>query len=299
VRIHVIGFEYCTIEPWLASLDYLARHDVSVTWYTRETPCDHIILNDVFAAQPDIILYTGMADWDKTPSLSTFRRLRKYAPIVHISGDLSDPPYDPYLKRYGEDGTFDLTVNIDGNDEWNRHGAKGITLLSPTAPQFFDAPKPLADRPIEFGFAGGLGSPSRREIVDFLVREAGLVVKPYDNRWGSYADYARFLMDCKIVLNIPFSGSDAVRQVKGRVLEAGLAGCVLLDHVESAAKHWFNRDLELCYLEYDTPKRAAEQVRFLLQSGIADEAAANLARRVREEHSPDKFWNRVFSEVGL
>jgi hypothetical protein len=298
VRIHVIGFEYCTIEPWLASLDYLARHDVSVTWYTRETPCDHIILNDVFAAQPDIILYTGMADWDKTPSLSTFRRLRKYAPIVHISGDLSDPPYDPYLKRYGEDGTFDLTVNIDGNDEWNRHGAKGITLLSPTAPQFFADPKPLAGRPIDFGFAGGLGSPSRREIVEYLQGAAGLVVKPYDNRWGSYADYARFLQDCKIVLNIPFSGSDAVRQVKGRVLEAGLAGCVLLDHVESKSQNWLAMGHD--YFVYHDKEGAARGVKYALGGEMALQPFADrLSSWVREQHSPDRFWGRVFSEVGL
>jgi hypothetical protein len=296
VKILWASFSFMTAEPWHASLKYWAegRHDVAVCWYDYLQP-DHDLLDAAYDFRPDIILYTGMADWNKTPSLSTFRRLRKYAPIVHISGDLSDPPYDPYLKRYGEDGTFDLTVNIDGNDEWNRHGAKGITLLSPTAPQFFEGAKPLCERSIDFGFAGGLGSPSRREIVEHLQKEAGLVVKPYDNRWGSYADYARFLMDCKIVLNIPFSGSDAVRQVKGRVLEAGLAGCVLLDHVESASSHWFTPCFD--YLVYSGKEHAADAVK--VGESLLQKFAYHLSTKVREEHSPDRFWGRVFSEVGL
>ncbi len=32
-----------------------------------------------------------------------------------------------------------------------------------------------------------------------------------------------------MVLNIPFSGTEQAMQVKGRVIEAGLAGSVLLD----------------------------------------------------------------------
>jgi hypothetical protein len=296
MKILWVSFSYMTAEPWHASLHYWNRgkaNEIGTCFYDPHLD-ENMLLNSADYMRPDVILYTGMADWDKTPALSTFARLRRYAPIVHLSGDLSDPPYDPYLKRYGEDGTFDLTVNIDGNDEWNRHGAKGITLLSPTAPQFFDNPRPLADRSIDFGFAGGLGSPSRRDIVEYLQKEAGLVVKPYDNRWGSYADYARFLMDCKIVLNIPFSGSDAVRQVKGRVLEAGLAGCVLLDHVESAASKWFDPGTD--FITYTHREIAASKAEDWKE---AQWVADNLSRKVREEHSPDRFWGRIFQEVGL
>lgn len=287
-----ISWSFITGEPWHKSLEAYLGHESPIHWYDRSYPCDRGCLDAADRERPDVIIYTGMAAWEKTPTIDTFRRLGKTAPIIHISGDLSDPPYIPYLEVYNEAKCFWRSVNIDGNDEWPK-GPNDITTLSPIAPQFFTGAKPIAERPINFGFAGGYSSPSRQEIINPLVAHAGLVLKPYDHRYGTYQAYADFLMKCKIVLNIPFSGSDAVRQVKGRVLESALAGCCLLDHAESKARKWFRLPIE--FISYETPEQAAEIVRILATDPITMQwTSDNLRRRVLTEHSPDVFWPRVF-----
>lgn len=285
-----------TGEPWHASLESLHEHDISICWYDQlAQPMDRGVLDAVDRISPDVVLFTGMADWAKTPSPDTFSRIRKIRPIVHISGDLSDPPCFEFLEQYHDAGAFSITVNIDGNDEWPKWD-KDYTCLSPVAPQFFRGSPPLIERPVSLGFAGSYSSPSRAEIINHLRDHAGMVIKPYNRAYGSYQEYANFLMICKIVPNVPISGSDAVRQVKGRVLEAGLAGCCLVDHVTSKASNWFEPFQD--YFEYSTKEDAVGVIETLLKSPdtMAD-AAANLRRKIIQYHAPGHFWGRLFSRL--
>ena len=158
--------------------------------------------------------------------------------------------------------------------------------------------KDLKDRLIPFGFCGGCASPSRWEIIGWLVDNAGLQIKPREEVYGTYARYAAFMQECAITISVPFSGSDNSRQVKGRVLESGLARTVLLDHVSSAAKNYFTPGLD--YIEYENREHAAELVKMLLANlDKAQQVANNMHKRVREEHSPAIFWQRVFDAVGV
>lgn len=296
MKILWLSWSYITCEPWRASLESLRQHEISTCWYDRlPQPMDRGIMDAVDRTEPDVVLYTGMADWSKTPSSNTFRRIRSKCPIVHISGDLSDPPCHEFLYAYKDAECFTLTVNIDGNDDWPKWG-KDYTALSPTAPQFYLKQKSIGIRDIDLGFAGSFSSPSRAEIINHLRNNAGMVIKPYNQAYGSYQEYASFLMRCKIVPNVPISGSDAVRQVKGRVLESGLAGCCLVDHVTSKASAWFEPYKD--YFEYDTKESAAEVIKALLEAPeLMQEVADNLQKKILRHHSPEQFWGRLFSRL--
>jgi hypothetical protein len=240
VKILWARFSFMTSEAWVASLENIKGHEISTLIYDHFVPPDRALLDSVDAYRPDLVLYTGMADWERTPSPSTFRRIRKQAKIIHLSGDLSDPPYRPYLDRYAAEDCFDLNVNLDGNRSWER-SPMDLTTISPTSPAHYRCrnERPLVERPVAFGFAGGFASPSRAAFIHRWQAECGLVIPPRDERYGSYQAYADFLLDCRLIPNVPFSGSDNSRQVKGRVVETGLARACLLDHVESAARDWF------------------------------------------------------------
>ena len=285
-------------EPLHRGLTDLSEHDVCFHWYDRGyLPPDQGMLNAADTFKPDAIIYTSRHAGPTLASTSTFLRLRKIAPTIHMLHDGSEALWKPLLHEYREKEVFTVTVNIDGNSDWES-GPNDITALTPIAPSFYANQKPLLERPIKFGFAGGYSSPSRREIVEYLVEHAGLVIPPRNEKYGSYQAYADFLCSCQIVLNVSYTGSDNDTQVKGRVIETGLAGCVLLDNYLSKSWKWFssdrdfmsyqNKDLVPAMIGYAKTPRAADRLENL---------AANLQEQVHNKHTPAVFWPRVLERI--
>lgn len=284
----------CTAEVWHRSLPYAELY----CYDKLSNPPDRNMLDIARSSRPNVILFCGVADWSRMPSPSTLRQLREQAPVVLLSGDLSDPPWWPYLQTFRDAESFDLMVNFDGNDLWP-HKSPDFTALTPMSPTFYRrSDKLLKDRLIPFGFCGGCSSPSRYEIINHLVDHAGLQIKPREEIYGTYQRFANFMMECAIVPNVPFSGSDNARQVKGRVIESGLARCCLLDHVSSASKNWFTPGED--YIEYENREHAVALAKELSGDwGRAQRIADNLHRRVTEEYSAEKFWAKVFEAAGV
>jgi hypothetical protein len=295
------AFSLCTATPWHRSLPnakFFYYYDkVSHPPGLLPIPPDRAMLDIAAKERPDLMLFDGIADGARMPQPSTLRALRSIAPLVLLSGDLSDPPWWPYLETFKDERCFDVMVNFDGNPSWPKP-ERSLDLLTPIAHEFYPMPlKPLAQRIIQFGFAGGCASPSRWEIIGYLVDHAGLKIMPRDETYGSYGRFARYMMECQLTVNVPISGSDNSRQCKGRVLEAGLAGTCLLEHESSAAQFWFEAGRD--YVVYRTREEAAELSRELLADVPRMEAIAQrLQRKVRENHSPAIFWQRIFEAVG-
>lgn len=301
-----ISLAVITSEPWNVSLQSLG-HNVDQWFYFDKVshpdkllpiPPDRALLDLARNAPRDIILFCGVADAGLMPSPDTFVQLRKLCPVVMLSGDLSDPPWWPYLEPFRAAGSFDLVANFDGSDKWPKCTDRDFTALTPIAHEFYPMSKPLKDRLIPFGFCGGCASPSRWEIIGWLVDNAGLQIKPREELYGTYSRYAAFMMETAITISVPFSGSDNSRQVKGRVLESGLARTLLLDHVSSAAKNWFTPGVN--YLEYESREHAASLVRELVNDWPRAQCIADsLHDRVKAEHSPAIFWDKVFKATGV
>lgn len=296
MKILWITFSDMVAQAIVQSVNVEGEHDVRLLFYNRVgTPTDQHMLRAVEEFKPDVAIYFGMAGGPLIPQPETLKAIRRKTRLVHILGDASDPDWWPLLNQYALHECFDCTVNIDGNPEWPAQ-EHDLTLLTPHDPRFYLDPRPLVERPIPFGFCGGYASPSRARIINHLIEKRGLVINPRNEQYGHYDDYANFMMSCRIIPNVPFSGPDHSMQVKGRVLESGLARCVLLDHEQSAAKRWFTPGVD--YVTYSTPESAAEMVDYLQSIPIRmQEIADNLSRKVRENHSAKQFWDAVFKEA--
>lgn len=287
-------------EPVISGLYSLNKHAIEVCRYDRiGVPVDQGMLDAVDLIRPDIVLYIGQNGGPYLASTDTFERIRKHCPTVFLLFDGVDTTWLNLVSEYRKRDVFTVTVNIDGNDGWEK-GPKDFTALTPTDPRFYRDQKPLLERPIKFGFAGGYASPSRAEVVNYLIEHAGLVVPRRNEKYGSYQAYADFMMSCQIVLNVPFTGSDNSTQVKGRVIEAGLAGCVLLEHESSVTKRWF--DMGRDYVPYNNQTHASDIANDLLKAKDMTVKktmtwfSGNLHKSVAE-HSPTIFWNKVFERA--
>lgn len=295
MRILWYVFSYATADPWIQSLRDLTEHELHVERYDTYHATDRGFLDAYDRIRPDVVIATLTAGGPHIPDPSTLGKINAKCPVVFLSGDLSDPPWHPYLKTYRDAGGFSLAVNFDGNDEWPKQ-SKDFTCLCPISPSYYKNAPPLSERSIPFGFMGTFSSPSRAEILSYLSEHAGLVIRSANNVSTPYQQYADFMMQCRIVVNIPISGSDAVRQVKARVVEAGLAGCMLFDHASSPARNWFKPAME--FGEYLTPEGLAEIINALTHPTMQISVHASLLHKaILERHHPAIMWNRIFAAL--
>ena len=293
MKIFFISTRDMLCEPIHTGLQSLEAHDVQLFWYDRaQVPTDRAILDAADQCGPDLILYTGRPSGPHKPARDTLKRLRKQSPTVLIVHDATDKDWIPVLKEYRQHETFTVTVNIDGNDSWSK-GPKDFTALTPIDPRFYPAPVPLDARPVLFGFAGGYASPSRAKIINYLIEKAGLVVPRRNETYGSYQAFADFMMSCRVVLNVPFSGHDTGNQVKGRVIETGLARACLLEQGDSPAYQWFNRG----FVPYQNEIDAAKAVPMLLESIKATQLCADKLHEAVKAHAPAHFWKQVIERA--
>jgi hypothetical protein len=234
---------------------------------------DHVILEAAQAAKPDVIFYIGAIKGLGNPRPETYRALRKIAPCINICSDSADRPWHPVLETYDRMKLFDLQVGIDGPSD----APVDLSTLTPVDIRPFGAD---VKKDIRFGFSGSVGRwNGRSEIVKALEWLGGLTVR---HRAGGYEDHVSFLKRCRIVLNVSLTGSGQRHHIKGRVLEAGWAGCALLESAGSTIGNWFPSD---CYLIYNDPKEAAEIARDIDDATI-ESMAKRLAEEVRERFHP-------------
>lgn len=242
-------------------------------------------------AKWDAIFYIGACGSVATPSAETLRMIGRAAPTVHICFDGGDAPWWPYVQQYRDMGCFKLQVNIDGA---HCPGADMI-VTCPVVSDPYDT-EPAPERDINFGFAGGVGTYLRSWLTDGLIQNAGLQVRVrtgYETR--DYADYARFMRRCRMMLNVPLTGTGQYMHVKSRIIEAGLAGCAVLEHKQSPAFRWFGPEAMFAY-------ETIEDIIALVGSVSPEEVArkaAFLSARVRSAHMPVHIWGAVMQAAGV
>lgn len=258
---------------------------------------------------PDVIVYIG-SRWGELVEIPNLLRLREIAPTVHICSDAADKPWHDLIEEYDAAQCFALQVAIDGNRFWPLEGKPGgLTALTPFNPHRFPNP-PLAhaSREILLGYGGNLGGgpskkrgwvPShRRKNIDALVMRFGMKFRERNDEQGSYGKYAAFLSNCRFSVNFPWTGTQESMQVKGRVVETALAGAVLLEHSGAPTRDWFEVGAD--FLEWDSPRTVGEILERLRDLPEESQAMGlRLRERVLAEHSPSRFWGRIFDRIGL
>jgi len=261
-------------------------------WESAFGPAEHVtfnlhgICNDwqlveaVEKMRPDITLYIGAAKAPGLPRHPALRQMRAVAPLVNIVSDAADGPWWPMIGMYRTKGCFDLQVSIDGAN----NSPVDLVTLTPVDGRPFEGEQ---KRDIRCGFSGNIGRWNERsEVVRSLEWFGGLTLREGGK---GYEDHVDFMKRCRIILNISFTGTGHAHHIKGRVLEAGWAGCALLESEGSPIAEWFP---EGCWIPYDGPRHAKYLLDTLTDDEI-DTAAANLAKAVRENYTAAQIYGRI------
>lgn len=269
---------------------------------------DMEILKKAKDYKPDLIIYTSAWEGDFVPKIETLGELNSIAPLIHFCFDGSDPPWHSQMFNFESRGVFRLTVNIDGNHNWpggrrweGNWRINGLTLLTPCDPRSFHGVQvPFNERPYPIGYAGNAGGWIRGWLVNQLQSRHGHIFayRPRSDHPQDYYHYTTFLRHAKVVISIPFTGSNATKHVKGRVVEAGWAGACLLEWRNEATRDWFIPRYE--FEEYTSVDECLAMVEWLAKEPKrVEEMATNLRYKVENEHSPKAIWSQIFEKVGL
>lgn len=294
-----LGHQYTT---------YTYHHPKGQNKFPSGKVLDEEILKAASEYAPDLIVYVGACQ-SNTPSIECFGKLKEtVAPTVHLCSDAQDAPWWPELIAYDKAGCFSVQVSLDGSSEWPLKDAQ-LTELTPIDPAHYpNPPKPHKDRSIVFGFAGNPGSVSklkngrvvgRRPMVANMM-QFGLKLRERDREaiTGSYQKCADYISDTRIMPNFPMTGSFERCHVKGRVVEVGLAGGLLLEMKGSPTPNFFTPGVD--YLEWETMDEARDIVNRLSDKPEETEAfGIRLREKVMANHGPDKFWGRIIDRCGL
>lgn len=267
--------------------------------YDTPGATDQSTYRQVKAAAPDVIIYVG-SRWGPQVSTHILARMNnEIAPTVHFCSDAADPPWWDLLRQYHMAGAFRLQVAIDGNHNWPLAESQ-MTALTPVDPIYFRHVNRHAVRPIIGGYAGNPGAQgSPRRMFLEIVHSSGLVtMRLRDDEPESYHQYCDFLTATRISINIPYTGSGAAAHVKGRVVESGLAGCLLLELKDSPVSQWFEPGVD--YLEFRNDVEALDIIRAYRNNPEGSQGYGDrLREKVLARHTPQAFWLEIMERVGV
>lgn len=273
-------------------------HDLTTIIYDAMN--DHVALPVmVDAINPDWVLLIGAIEahhGKPVPKVDVLGKIGERHLLIHLCCDGGEPAWWQQLQSYYDDGNFALQVNIDGV-RIGPIGDRGLVMLCPIdAAQFPNPPRPWDDRPISLGFGGGVTAIRAPSISD-LQRRGLLTHRPRDD--GGYDGYREFLCSCRCTLNNALTGGGTgLMHVKARVIEAALAGSLVLEQEGSPAADWFEPGVD--YLTYGNADDVAQRLDWVsTNSAEAETMALRLRSKVMAEHSPAMFWGRVLEYLGF
>jgi len=277
---------------------------------------DREMLMECKIGKPDVIVYVSAWQGAFVPLNETLGEMNSIAPVIHLCNDAQDPPWWTgngqqlgQLYEFDRRGQFSLTVNIDGGRKWpggsewpdesTRLKGKCMTLLTPIDMRHYrQTGLEFGERPYLIGYSGSPSSPTRAAIINRLQRVQGFNYRPRDESGNpnSYSEHIGFLQLTQVSVNVPFTGSGVERQVKGRLLEAGFAGCCCMEWRSDTMRSWFTPRYE--YVEADGIESFAELSEWYAHHPkVAEEIGKAMKDRLEKEHHPKVFWDRVLGEV--
>lgn len=274
--------------------------EVKLLAYDTLGHSESLMLAQAREYQPNLIVYIG-SRWGQMPSMAALAQMNSsLAPMVHICSDAADPPWWDLLQEYHYAGCFSVQVAIDGSKRWPLSDSQ-MTLLTPVDPLNFPPLRPHTERTVAAGYAGNPGSgpgSKRTAVLSELLSARAIDLRIRSNLPFTYEAYCAYLATCRVSLNIAYSGTEQALQVKGRVIESGLAGCCLLDTAGSPTEDWFTPGVD--YLTYSGSDDALRVIRMLAnEPEVTQKYADNLRAKILAEHTPTTFWNRIFDRIGL
>jgi hypothetical protein len=227
------------------------------------------------------------------PSTMEICRANRATPLIHICSDAGDAPWWPLLEEYHAAGAFRLQVAIDGSHD-SPLGRFGRVELTPVDDAWFPA-IPWHGRLYRCGFVGGTGG--RVDLLNRLSEHPALF--RHLNRGGAplrYQHLCAFYAMCRTVVNDDHTGSAQYRHVKGRFVEAALAGAAVIEPENSPAQDWFRPGID--YLTWGDAEDVLRHVRVATGERIMT-MARRLQAQMRERFSARPFWARVLAAARI
>ena len=248
---------------------------------------------------PDWVLLIGAIEahhGKPVPKVDVLARIGERRLMVHLCCDGAEPAWWHQLQSYYDSGNFALQVNIDGV-RIGPIGDRGLVMLCPIDPeQFPNPPRSWAARTVQLGFGGGL-TPPRAAALGDLIRRGLLTHRERDAE--GYDGYREFLCSCRCTLNNSLTGGGSGQQhVKARVIEAALAGSLVLEPEGSPTADWFEPGVD--YLAYGSAEDVARKIDWVRDNASeAEVMALRLRGKIVADHSPAMFWGRVLERLGI
>ena len=298
LRIAVLTTSTNNTVPLYAALSRMG-HRLTIVIYD-EMMSHSSIEGIIEATGADMVVYIGAIPHHHgkpVPGPTILAGIGAKWPMVHICCDGAEPAWWPVLQEYYDRSHFALQVNIDGV-RTGPIGGRGITALCPADPEFYGDPPPWRDRPIRCGFPGAAHLGERARMLGLLVGMGVVTHRPRNDAEGSGDGYRRFLHSCRSVWNCPETGGLTNQHVKARVIEASLAGCLVLERKGSPLENWFEPGTD--YVAYADESDVVKILDAMDGDPGAHEAMARSMRaKVIAHHSPDVFWSVVLGRLGL
>lgn len=241
--------------------------------------------------KPELVVFIGGSPGHIfLPRPEALAEANKIVSMVLICCDAGDDPWWPLLDEYYNKYSFSIQIGIDGsiNSPIYKNGY-GLVYPIPLDPALFPQ-SPYQSRPNRVGFAGSIGE--RAPMINTL-KDRGLLTLLDGYPFRPYSELTRFYSTCKFVVNDPHTGSGKRMHVKARVMEAALAGCVLLEPVGSPVSLWFDPGED--YLEWNDFDQLCE-----LASGDGSKLEAMAVRfrkKALERYSAPVFWRRIIDRL--
>ena len=301
--------------PYIKAFEVTGLGEMSLVEYRGGTD----FLERLKRTEPEVIFFGGPYD-DDAPSDETFSSMRRIAPLVNISMDAADPTWEYVTwakSRNDWKDWFDLNVSIDGVVG----AATDYATLTPVDVRMY---REQFKRGIRCGFSGvtshvpvetskGKAQHPRTVLLEGLAASVKAQNHSLDR---SASEYANFMMRCQIAINTSWTQSPRrtyiakrhisgwlgrqctgaffdIHHIKGRVLDAGWAGCCLLESAGSPIGDWFPAD---SYYIYHDLEEATHLINTLTDNDIGAAAEKLHAHAVAHYH-PKEIYGSILRRV--
>lgn len=155
------------------------------------------------------------------------------------------------------------------------------------------------EKDIGFGFYGSLNLyTKRKEVIEYL-KSANVPITIGGGEENKYSlDMMKELRRTKVTLNFssciskPGKSYDGeVHQIKGRVWEAAMAKCVLLEPYDSPASKIFNKDEIILYRDMSDIPGLVDKL--LKNDDLRLSIAENAFQKAKQYADPDIYWGKL------
>ena len=264
--------------------------------------------------------------------METLLTLRGLAPSINLCCDAGDEPWHEPLRRYKEAGCFDLQVTLDGHrgapvdlvtitpvdpspytqqvSRTIRCGfsggvsAKDLPVFKTRFPSRA-APKITKFRPKgalpawrplhKIHMSTSMERTSRDQVVWDLESSKDTITVRQRTSKSPYIEHAAFLLSCHMIVNTSASGSGDTHHIKGRVLEAGWAGCALLESDGSPISEWMPEGSFFIYRDIEHAKNLIDS----LTDNEISASATMLRKYVQDHYHPRKIYGEILKRADV